>query len=185
MRHSKKAPEIHAGSMADIAFLLLIFFLTTTTIPNDKGIVRALPKPCPPGTACDEEINERNVLRISLNGNGALLVNQEIISVSDLKEKLKDFIDNNGDNSCEYCYGIGLKNASDNPNKAAISLATHREAPYERFIAVQDEVTAAYYELRAAFVQKTYAKNTAELSPIELKTARDAYPFRITEASIE
>lgn len=186
MRNSRKTPELHAGSMADIAFLLLIFFLVATTIPNDKGISRNLPDPCPPGQVpCDKKITERNVLRIVMNEKGALLVDNDKTALIDLKNIVKEFVDNNGDKSCDYCNGSALLNSSENPRKAAISLATHREAPYKDFIALQDELTTAYYELRALYAQEVFNKEVSILTEVEMEQVKKAYPFSISEVAIE
>lgn len=184
MRNSRQTPSLNAGSMADIAFLLLIFFLVTTTIPNDKGIVRKLPRKCeaPP---CKEDFYERNVMRIALNRNGELMVNDDLSQLKDLKHMLIEFIDNNGDKSCDYCHGNGYTDASDNPKKAVISLSSDRESSYKDFIAIQAELTAAYYELREKYVKKNFGKDIALLTPQELKQARDAYPLLISEANIK
>jgi Biopolymer transport protein ExbD/TolR. len=185
MRNSDESPKVNAGSMADIAFLLLIFFLVTTTIPNDKGIARKLPESCPPGQKCDVVINERNVLRLSLNEFGELMVNERISLMEDLRELAKDFIDNNGDASCTFCSGKGIKTSSDNPREAAISITTHRNTPYKDFIRVQDELTAAYLELRTAYAKTIFKKDAAELSRTEMEAIKKAYPFQISEAAIE
>ncbi|MEM7084890.1 MAG: biopolymer transporter ExbD [Bacteroidota bacterium] len=184
MRNYRQTPHLSAGSMADIAFLLLIFFLVTTTIPNDQGIVRKLPRKCetPP---CIEDFHERNVLRIALNRNGELMVNDDLSRIKDLKDLLIKFIDNNGDRSCGYCQGHGFTDASDNPKKAVISLSSDRESSYKDFIAIQAELTAAYYELRETFVQNNFKKDIASLTPDELKEVRDAYPLLISEADIK
>jgi len=184
MRNHRQTPSVNAGSMADIAFLLLIFFLVTTTIPNDKGIVRKLPKKCmnPP---CDIDYSERNILRIQLNKEGELMVNNFRSNIQDLRQMLKEFIDNNGDESCNYCSGNGFADASENPQKAVISLAADRESSYKDYIAIQVELTAAYYELREAFIRNTFQKEIASLSKEELKQAREAYPLIISEAEIK
>lgn len=184
MRNYRQTPEVNAGSMADIAFLLLIFFLVTTTIPNDQGIVRKLPRKClePP---CIDQTHERNILRIALNKNGDLMVNNSPSHFKDLKDMLIEFIDNNGDQSCDYCHGNGFIDASDNPRKAVISLSSDRESSYKDFIAIQVELTAAYYELRETFIKNTFGKELALLSQKELQQARDAYPLLISEASLK
>jgi biopolymer transport protein ExbD len=184
MRNYRSTPEVNAGSMADIAFLLLIFFLVSTTIPNDQGIIRKLPNKCqePP---CIEETYERNILRIALNKNGELLVNNKPSQFSDLKDMLIEFIDNNGDQSCTYCHGNGFTDASDHPRKAIISLASDRESSYKDFIAIQVELTAAYYELRENFVKNTFGKEIALLSQKELQQVREAYPLLISEAGLK
>ncbi len=184
MRNSNESPTVNAGSMADIAFLLLIFFLVTTTIPNDKGIARKLPAICvdPP---CSERINERNILRIALNKDGALMVENDLTTMSELKNILKSFIDNNGDSSCTYCKGEQSKESSDNPQTAVISLYTDRESEYKDFIAIQVELTAAYYDLRDEFIKRKFNKHLSELSSVELQEAKDAYPFLISEADVQ
>jgi biopolymer transport protein ExbD len=184
MRNHRNSPTVNAGSMADIAFLLLIFFLVTTTIAKDKGIARKLPKKCPPGQICSLPIQERNVLRLFLNEKGELLVNDELLPVSDLKEKLVEFIDNNGDGSCEYCNGEGTELSSDNPKKAVISLSTDRLAPYSEFITVQDEMTKAYLDLRERYVLEILEKLPDDLYESELAEIKAAYPFLISEAEI-
>ena len=184
MRYSDKIPVVNAGSMADIAFLLLIFFLVSTTIPNDKGIIRKLPAPCPTKD-CDIELNERNVFRITLNESGELLNNNELVAFKDLKANFKKFIDNNGDSSCDYCQGEQVKGLSDNPQEATIVLTAHRNVPYQDYIMLQDELTKAYEDLRKLYVRDVLKSNMASLSNIELKKAQLAYPLRITEATIK
>ena len=185
MRHANKRPEVHAGSMADIAFLLLIFFLVSTTIANDKGIVRKIPEPCPPGQKCDTEINERNILSITINEEGELFINESITKYKDLKNILKEFIDNNGDLSCTYCHGNQVSTASDHPKKASISIETHQKTPYKVFITVQNELTAAYQELREQYITNVLKKEVDQLSKEEIKQVQEAYPFRISEAAIK
>ena len=114
-RNKRAIPEINAGSMADIAFLLLIFYLVTTTMDTDKGINRKLPP-------FDEElvedpppIKERNIFTVLVNSNDQLLVEDEYLQISELRAKAMEFVDNNGDGSCEYCEGYNISTSSDNP----------------------------------------------------------------------
>ena len=114
MRHSKfSSTPVNAGSMADIAFLLLIFFLVSTTISGDKGLNRKLPSECPENIDCSTEINERNILKIAINNSDEIMANNNLIDISELKMITKDFVDNNGDSTCDYCNGSKLINASD------------------------------------------------------------------------
>jgi biopolymer transport protein ExbD len=170
--------------MADIAFLLLIFFLVTSMIPNDKGIARDLPQPCPPGADCNIPVKKNNIFNINVNGKGEILVNETPTEIKNLKDSLKNFIDNNGDNSCVYCKGEQLAEASDNPKKASISLSINRDAPYQTFISVQDEIARAYYELRENYVLAVLKKEPNSITDVELKKAQKAYPFRIIESSL-
>ena len=142
----RAAPEVNAGSMADIAFLLLIFFLVTTTIETDSGINRKLP----PMEESEEDviIKQKNIFTVLLNGKNQLLVEDEIMELKDLRQAAIEFLDNGGDKSCNYCKGKRDPASSDNPDKAIISLANNRQTSYKTYIAVQNELVAAYNDLR-------------------------------------
>ncbi|MCF7568596.1 biopolymer transporter ExbD [Sabulilitoribacter arenilitoris] len=180
MRRSKLIPEVNAGSMADIAFLLLIFFLVTATIPKDTGINRKLAKeneiPHP------ITIQERNILRIVINNNDEIMVDDDLILIDELKDLVASFIDNNGDGTCNYCNGIKNEKASNNPKKAVVSLQTGTLTSYNQFIEVQDELTKAYYQLRQTYSQNVLKKEVENLSKTDLKKVKDAYPFILSEA---
>ena len=175
---------VNAGSMADIAFLLLIFFLVTTTFEEDEGITGVIPKPCPEGVDCSSEIPEKNIFTIRLNRNNELMANNEEITIDKLREDVKAFIDNNGDQSCDYCNGMKNTKLSDSPKKAVISIQTDREASYDRYIGIQNELVGAYYELRKDLSKTKFGKAVEDLTDEELKILQDSYPFRITEAAL-
>jgi len=142
----RSAPEVNAGSMADIAFLLLIFFLVTTTIEKDSGLNRKLPP-------IEEDIEppiikQRNIFTVLLNGKDQLLVEEELMEIKDLRAAAIEFLDNNGDGTCTYCQGPKNASSSDNPDKAIISLKNDRETSYATYISVQNELVAAYNVLR-------------------------------------
>ena len=182
MRHSKLIPEVNAGSMADIAFLLLIFFLVTATISSDEGINRMLPRECPPGMNCTDPINERNILRILINNNNQVMIEDNIIAIENLKDITKAFLDNNGDGSCGYCNGIKDSRSSDNPKKAIVSLQNGKQTTYKQFITVQNELTKAYYELRHDYSVNVLKKPLDKLSKKEEILIKDLYPFILSEA---
>ena len=145
----RSAPEVNAGSMADIAFLLLIFFLVTTTIETDSGINRKLP----PMEEQEEEIviKEKNIFTVVVNKNNQMLVEEELTEISEVRELAMAFLDNGGglgEEACKYCQGERNPSSSDNPDKAIISLKNDRETSYKVYIAVQNELVAAYNELR-------------------------------------
>lgn len=154
----RSAPEVNAGSMADIAFLLLIFFLVTTTIETDSGITRKLP----PIDDSEEEppiLKERNIFVVLVNSNGDLLVEDEQMEFENLRESAVQFLDNGGgqgDEACDYCQGAKDPKSSDNPVKAVISLQNDRKTEYGRYIAVQNELVAAYNELRNREANRLY-----------------------------
>ena len=145
----RSAPEVNAGSMADIAFLLLIFFLVTTTIETDSGINRKLP----PIEDIEDPpiIKQKNIFTVVVNKNNQLLAEEELIEISDLRALAVEFLDNGGgegEEACDYCQGPRDPKSSDNPDKAIISLKNDRETSYKVYIAVQNELVAAYNELR-------------------------------------
>ncbi|MBT8245395.1 biopolymer transporter ExbD [Winogradskyella sp.] len=185
MRNSRRnAPTVNAGSMADIAFLLLIFFLVTTTISADKGILRKLPENCkmPP---CTVDINDRNVLEIFINKDNKLMVEGDIIPISELKDIAVDFIDNNGANECDYCEGKQLSESSDKPQEAIISLKHDAQTNYGIFIYVQDEISKAYLEVRTAYAKKMFDKIPETLTVEELISVKKAYPFILSEILLD
>jgi len=145
----RKAPEVNAGSMADIAFLLLIFFLVTTTIETDSGLNRKLP---PMEDVVDPPIiKERNIFTVVVNKFNDLLVEEEPMELSELREAAIAFLDNGGgkgEEGCSYCEGARDPDSSDNPVKAVISLKNDRETDYKVYISVQNELVAAYNTLR-------------------------------------
>ena len=182
MRRTNERPEVNAGSMADIAFLLLIFFLVTAAIPKDKGINRKLSKPCPPSVDCTSKVPDRNILKIAINSDNEIMVDDTVVTLSQVKALAKAFIDNNGDASCNYCNGAKSKTASDNPTKAVISLQADRNTNYNEFIEVQDELTKAYFDLRKAYSESVLNTPIDKLTPNELQSLRAAYPLILSEA---
>ncbi|MFH6768457.1 biopolymer transporter ExbD [Gaetbulibacter aquiaggeris] len=157
----RAAPEVNAGSMADIAFLLLIFFLVTTTIETDTGINRKLP----PIEDSEEDviIKQKNIFTVLLNGKDQLLVEDELMELKDIRKAAVEFLDNGGDGTCSYCRGKKDPGSSDNPDKAIISLKNERETSYKMYISVQNELVAAYNELRNKRAQALYGQSFIEM----------------------
>ncbi|MAQ74739.1 MAG: biopolymer transporter ExbD [Aquimarina sp.] len=195
----RAAPEVNAGSMADIAFLLLIFFLVTTTIETDSGISRKLPPPI------DEQqeppiLKEKNIFVVEVNKNNDLLVEEEPMELKDLRAAAVAFLDNGGgqgDDACNYCQGRKDPTSSDNPTKAVISLRNNRETSYATYIAVQNELVAAYNELRNREALKLYGKTfnqmEKDLNDVnypgnkerlkdQIKRIQELYPEKLSEA---
>ncbi|GGG94842.1 biopolymer transporter ExbD [Polaribacter pacificus] len=161
----RENPEINAGSMADIAFLLLIFFLVTTTMDVDSGISKKLSEK-PPKDFVPPIIKERNIFEVNINGNNELLVENEAMKLKDLKAAAIKFIDNGGGEGkvedgvstgpCTYCKGEKDPSSSDHPNKAVISVNTNRVTEYETYVLVQNELLKAYSELRDRLSNERY-----------------------------
>lgn len=166
-------PEINAGSMADIAFLLLIFFLVTTTMDQDTGIARKLP-PMPEEEMQDDDsqIHARNIYTVLINSHNQLLVEGELMDVSQLKDGATKFINNNGIDP----------NSSDNPEKAIISLQNDRGTEYMTYIRVQNELAAAYTALRNNAALNTFGERYADLNKTQQKEIKKMYPQKISEA---
>lgn len=169
----RENPEINAGSMADIAFLLLIFFLVTTTMNVDSGISKKLSEKPPPDYV-PPIIKEKNIFEVNINRNNDLLVENEPMELKDLKEAAKNFIDNGGGvgkpgedgtpgKPCDYCKGERSETSSDHPNKAVISVQSDRGTEYGTYIAVQNELLRAYTELRNRLAKERYGMNFDEL----------------------
>lgn len=181
-RHSA---TVNAGSMADIAFLLLIFFLVTTTISADKGILRELPGDCPPNTDCTKDIKERNLLRINLNNDQEIMINDKLVKLEAIIELVKTFVDNNGEANCDYCEGIQSSESSEHPREAVISLSHDALTKYELFISVQDEITKAYYDLRERYIKQKFNKLPHQVTKEEMKVVRKDYPFIVSEVMVK
>ena len=189
----RKIQEINAGSMADIAFLLLIFFLVATTMNTDTGLVRMLP-PMPPEDQPQDEIKvkERNLFLVFINGRGDIMAGaagkQEAIDLRQLKDRTKEFILNPLDD----------ENLPEKANKdielpdggkwvypvseGVVSLQTPRDTGYQSYIMVQNELTRAFNEVRDEVAQRKFGAKFADL-PEELRNAvSKAVPLKISEA---
>ncbi|HFA47918.1 MAG TPA: biopolymer transporter ExbD [Bacteroidetes bacterium] len=168
----REAPEINASSMADIAFLLLVFFLVTTTIDVERGITVRLPEWSeePPE---DLQLKQRNVFNVLVNAQNQLLVENKPAVVDDLREMAKDFIMN----------PTGNPELSEAPNQAIISLKNDRGTNYKTYIEVYNELKAAYNELWDEEAMATLGKHYSDDLP---KAARDKIkkkiPFVLSEA---
>jgi len=161
----RSAPEVNAGSMADIAFLLLIFFLVTTTIETDSGISRKLPQ-WQPEDVEPPVIKQRNIFTVEVNSNNQLLVEEEEMELSELQEAAVEFLDNGagtGDEACSFCQGARDESSSVNPQKAIISLMNNRGTEYGTYIAVQNELVAAYNQLRDREAQRMYGMTFTQM----------------------
>ncbi|MDE1207756.1 ExbD/TolR family protein [Tenacibaculum larymnensis] len=176
----RENPEINAGSMADIAFLLLIFFLVTTTMDVDSGIPKKLAEKTdvkPP------IIKEKNIFQVSINRNNQLLVEDQAMELKDLKDAAIKFIDNGGGignpmpgmevgTTCNYCKGDKDPESSDHPTKAVISVESDRGTEYGTYVAVQNELLRAYTELRNRLCQEKYGMSFTELEQAFKDSAR-------------
>ncbi|HET6559807.1 MAG TPA: biopolymer transporter ExbD [Prolixibacteraceae bacterium] len=182
----RKTPEIPSASMADIAFMLLIFFITATSMDVDSGLERVLPQMPPPDQEKDDTppIKERNVFTVLLDANNRLMVEGELSRVEDLRDKAKEFMMNPYD-----AENLPEKKPTEIPllgtypvTKGVISLRNDHGTQYGTYIAVQNELVAAVNELRNELSSQKFGKKYEELTTEQKDAIRDAIPSRISEA---
>ncbi len=183
-RKSRETPEINGGSMADIAFLLLIFFLVATTMDIDTGLSRKLPPYNPDQVDNNDQIKERNVYVVLINSNDQLLVEGQQMNVYNLREAAKEFIVNpeNKENLPEKTPReidfLGERMIS----KGIISLQNDRGTSYGMYIKVQNELIAAYNEVRDEVSMREFGKFYDDLTEDKQDAIKEYYPQIISEA---
>ncbi len=180
----KKTPEINSGSMADISFLLLTFFLLTSSINTDQGISRVLPPPVPKDQKAPD-INKRNVMEVLVNQYDQLLINGEPGIVDDLKEKAINFIENPSEDITLSDYKIETIDylGEVRISKGVISLQNDRGTSYKMYISVQNELTKAYNELRDKLSMQKFGKKYVDITnEDQRKSLLKAIPTSISEA---
>lgn len=164
--------EINAGSMADIAFLLLIFFLVTTTIVEDKGILVKLP-PWSEDEPDITKLKERNVYSVLVNAQNQLLVREQPMRIEDLRENAMEFIAN----------PQKREDLAEKPTKAIISLKNDRGTEYDTYLRVYNELKGAYNELWNQLCQRKFGIDYSEDLPIAYRKAiKEEIPFVLSEA---
>jgi biopolymer transport protein ExbD len=186
----RELQEINAGSMADIAFLLLIFFLVSTTMDTDMGIVRKLPPMPEEETQEDQvEVRERNIFVVLVNRYDKLFVEGETMELKDLREATKEFIvnpNNDPDLPAKELIEVPYFGMVEVTTKHVISLQNDRGTSYEMYIAVQNELAAAYDELRDQLSMRKFGVKFNDLKGEENEDKRNAietiYPMKISEA---
>ena len=175
---ARSTPEIPNASMADIAFLLLTFFLVTTTIANDKGLQLLLPPPPDPNQA-EMKFQQHNLFTIQVNSSDALLVEGEPMEdVSSLQEEIKKFILNNGADP----------ELSDNPEKAIVTYKTDRGTSHKRFIEILDIIQGAYYDIwadRAGVTNARFREAASDLTDPENQEIYDKGRGKRADGTLE
>ena len=184
---AKKIPQINASSMADISFLLLIFFLVTTSMDVNQGLARRLPAPVPPDQKVENtDINKRNLMVVKINSANQLMVQGQLLDIKQLRAKAKEFIKNENDDATlpklvEEDFGepIGVvKYTKDH----VISVQNDVDTQYQAYLDVQNELVAAYNELRDECARQYFHKAYAELDEDQQKQVQKVYPQKISEA---
>ena len=186
-RKKKKVPEINASSMADISFLLLIFFLVTTTMDTDSGIFRRLPPPVE-NPDMDVKVKERNILNVMINKYDKLMVNGRPCDITELKDKTRDFITPKPND--EKAPEVEVKEiemiGNFMTNKGVVSLKNDRGTSYQMYIAVQNELAKAFNELREEVALTYFKQHYADITDKDkVDAVNKAVPVRISEAEPE
>ncbi len=182
---SKKTPAINSSSTADIAFLLLCYFLMTTTMGTQAGLSRRLPPmPAENQKAQDQKVNRRNIIIVRINSADRIFAGTDVIDVSQVKDKVKNFLTNPLDDpnlpekEVKEIEGLGAYPVS----KGVISLQNDRGTSYRAYIAVQNELMKAINELRDDFARSHYGRAFAALDEDQQDIVKKAIPSNISEA---
>ncbi len=186
MGKKRKTSEINSSSMADIAFLLLIFFLVTTSMSTSTGLSRRLPPPLQPDQVIPPvDVNKRNIFVVKVNSQNQLMVQGELMELQDLRQKAKEFIKNENDDphlpvrTEENIPLLGLMSVT---KDHVISLQNDVDTQYQAYINVQNELVAAYNELRNELGKEKFGANFDELNEDQQKAVQSVYPQKISEA---
>lgn len=186
MGKKRKVPAMNATSSADIAFMLLIFFLITTSMDTDKGLARRLPPPVPKEQKNEDvDIKKRNLLIVLINSNNQILCGDAFIDIKQLKEKVKEFVDNayNDEHKPEKVeVDVPFFGKQMVTKNHIISLMNDRGTDYQAYINVQNELAAAYNELRNNVSRKKFGKDFADLDEEQQQAVQMIYPQKISEA---
>ncbi len=185
MAIKRNAEGINASSSADIAFLLLIFWLTTTTMNSDKGLQRRLP-PMPDENQQQEDVkvNRRNIIQVKINSNDRIIAGGQIMEIFEIKDKIVEFVTNPmnletlPEKEMKEIEGFGQYAVS----KGVVSLQNDRGTSYNAYLQVQNELVKAFNEIRDDFAVKNYGKKYNALDEDKQKIIREAIPQSISEA---
>ncbi len=192
--NKRKIQEINAGSMADISFLLLIFFLVATTMNTDSGLARMLPPmPDEKTQVKDQDVKERNLMKVFISQNNNIMVStqmaaNQVIDIRQLKDKAKEFVLNPFDletlpekevkeielaNGEKWAYPVSM---------GVISLQNDRGTSYQAYIMVQNELTRAFNEVRNDVAKRKFGAAFSELNEDQRKAVQSAVPLKVSEA---
>ena len=186
MGKKRKMPGLNTSSTADISFMLLIFFLVTTSMDTDQGLARTLPKPPEEDELNNEiKVKERNILNSRINKDDMLMIGDDYVDIRDVKPRAKEFIANpeNRSNLPELkpkqIKLLGTRMVTENH---VISVQTDRGTSYGIYFQVQDQLVAAYNELRDELAKQEFGYKYQFLTKEEQEAIREVYPQKISEA---
>jgi biopolymer transport protein ExbD len=187
MRKKRKVPGINGSSSADIAFILLLFFLLTTSMDTDTGLPRRLPRPPENKDQMDEQkVNKRNTLSVMVSSDNRIMCAGEEVGLAQLREKTKEFIENPNNSETlpeKDTLNIPFFGVQMVTKNHIISLQCDRGTEYQTYIDVQSELAAAYNDLRDIISKSQFGKPFRKLEDEEQRQAvMMYYPQKISEA---
>lgn len=184
-KKKRKVPALNSSSTADISFILLIFFLITTSMDADSGLARRLPPPPENEEETQIDVKERNVLNVKINAIGKILCAGEEMQIEFLCDKAKEFVKNENNSPTlpeKHMKNIPLLGACAVTDKHVISVQTDRGTPYEVYFQVQNELIRAYNELRDELSKARFGRLYSALDEDHQVAIREYYPQKISEA---
>jgi len=162
-RRKREVPSLNTTATADISFMLLILFLVTTSMDADKGLQRQLP-PMDNREEATVDVSKENILQLELTADNQLLIDEKASTTKQLRQRVIDFVEKSRDREHHI-----------------ISLKAHREAKYDAYFNIQNEIVAAYHTLRNRAAQQYYHRSYDECSKEQRERLRQLYPQRIAE----
>jgi len=181
-----RVPKLNTTATADISFMLLIFFLVTSSMDSDKGLQRQLPPPQQEEVVTEIKVKERNVLRINIDAHDHLTCNDEPITHDALTERIRTFVANKErkedlpEMSTREVNYFGLCEVSD---RHILLLQVDRETSYDAYFQLQNAIVRAYNQLRDEIAQQQFHKSLTNCTPNERAAINMVYPQRISEES--
>ena len=164
-RCKQRQMVVNTTSTADISFILLVFFLVITSIDTDKGLLRQMPPLDDKETTERVEVSKNNLLSIKIEASGDLKIDNKLSTLSAIRTRVVRFVGKEADRQ-----------------KHVIALDVDRNAQYDIYFGVLNEITSAYYTLRNSYARKRYGHDYERCSTEERETVRAFYPQRITES---
>ena len=184
--HTRQVPQLNTTSTADISFMLLIFFLVTSSMDTDKGLPRQLPPPQDETQEQELRVKERNVLEVALDAADRLTVGGEAATTEELRRRVAEFVANTADDpslpelSMREVNYFGRCRVSD---RHVISIQTDAHTSYDAYFQMQNAIVAAYSQLRNQLALQHFRRSYARCSPDERAAINMVYPQRISEAA--
>ena len=183
-RRKHENPELNTTSTADISFMLLIFFLVTSSMDTDKGLARQLPTPEDPTEEQELVVKRRNVMQLQIDAAGCLTCDGDTIGTDELTRRVEQFVANTADDpekperSEREVHLLGRCRVSD---RHVIFVEVNPAATYDAYFQMQNAVVAAYNNLRNELAQRHFGHPYAECSQEQREAVAMVYPQRISE----